>query len=672
MAEIIIKLVNGELAGKTAQQINKEFAAARLQVSKLEVGTKEWIAATQRLDRAKQLQADYKNQIEATSKASGILKQQFGGILNQIPGFSQLSGALGAARSGVGGLTSGMGLLKGAIAATGIGLLVLAVTALVGWFTKTEKGANMVSGAFKAMGAILNTLMDRLWNIGNTLKELFSDPIQFFKNLGKDIKDAAVEGYDLVQVFDDIEDRQRELDVRAKEQENQINRLMLQARNSLMPLKDRIALLEQADKITRSSYNDQLSLSREYLAAVEREVAAAEKQGVMGDDLADKLRDAKLKVLDLEGQQGEIEDKIQNRRDQIIGKQEKANEKLAADKEKQMVKEEKDHEKLLAEKLKAEQEYANALKSIQDLQLDAMEDGREKDLAALQVSLERQLMALDQNAPFYAERMAATITAARAERDRIHKEWDEKELQQAQKTADEAIAIEKKRQDDTRAAMVGSLQVAGNFFGAVASLQEEGSEQQRKWQYAQAVASALQGGINAYTSTAAIPLVGPALAPIAAAAAVAVGLKAASKIKNQKAEKMNVGSGRRSFEMGGYLDGPRHSQGGIPIEAEGGEFIFSRKAVQGFGVANLARMNGMFAAGGPVDPFESGRIAAARSAQTGGSQGMPVDFTPLMNKMDALIAAQDRRIDRLEVINDLTKTKKGLKTLDKLESDAGV
>lgn len=50
------------------------------------------------------------------------------------------------------------------------------------------------------------------------------------------------------------------------------------------------------------------------------------------------------------------------------------------------------------------------------------------------------------------------------------------------------------------------------------------------------------------------------------------------------------------FEKGGSIDGgllkgPRHSTGGIPIEAEGGEYIFSRKAVNRIGKSNLDRMN---------------------------------------------------------------------------------
>ena len=45
------------------------------------------------------------------------------------------------------------------------------------------------------------------------------------------------------------------------------------------------------------------------------------------------------------------------------------------------------------------------------------------------------------------------------------------------------------------------------------------------------------------------------------------------------------------FETGGLIGGRRHSQGGTLIEAERGEFVMSRNAVQSIGVDNLEAMN---------------------------------------------------------------------------------
>tara|TARA_R100000458_G_C8272647_1_gene247513 strand:+ start:11 stop:1852 length:1842 start_codon:yes stop_codon:yes gene_type:complete len=54
----------------------------------------------------------------------------------------------------------------------------------------------------------------------------------------------------------------------------------------------------------------------------------------------------------------------------------------------------------------------------------------------------------------------------------------------------------------------------------------------------------------------------------------------------------------QSFETGGLVGGRRHSQGGTIIEAERGEFVMSRNAVNTIGVENLNRMNQGQSSGG--------------------------------------------------------------------------
>ena len=45
------------------------------------------------------------------------------------------------------------------------------------------------------------------------------------------------------------------------------------------------------------------------------------------------------------------------------------------------------------------------------------------------------------------------------------------------------------------------------------------------------------------------------------------------------------------LEQGGLIGGRRHSQGGTIIEAEQGEFIMRRDAVESIGIENLNNMN---------------------------------------------------------------------------------
>ena len=76
------------------------------------------------------------------------------------------------------------------------------------------------------------------------------------------------------------------------------------------------------------------------------------------------------------------------------------------------------------------------------------------------------------------------------------------------------------------------------------------------------------------------------------------GFKKSSKNKGKK-EKSRLKGSKRDFKIGGYneypeggtLNGPSHEQGGIPIEAEGGEFIIKRDSVNASTLDTLEYIN---------------------------------------------------------------------------------
>lgn len=759
MAEIVIKLVNGELAGKTAQQINKEYAAASLAVKKLEVGTKDWIAATQRLDKAKQMQADYNTQLNATGKASDLLKKSW----NSLPGagfFNQIGQSLSSAKPGVGGLVSGMGVLKGAIAATGIGLLVLAVGALVTWFTKTETGGDLVAKTMAALGNVFRQVTE---SIDRLVK---GDFIGFFKGMTTEMVQTTNAAWSLADVLDALEEKESAFQVVKKAGLRDKAELLKMTKEENISLTDRIKAIDKARAISKTLNDQELDFARERIkvilndaditdAVLDNQIKKLEETGITFENAQKIFKKNGLTQADLdeankamagflEIQQGAFDEEreLLERRNKLSHKEERAN---TADvkqqlKEQEQARKEARQMELVKQREMAElqkqawKEYYDSIKILEDGKVQLMGESRERDQAELTLSLRHQIEALDSNAPFYAERLAQAQNLARQKRKEINDKWDAKdiedklmhaELEQAtdqnllnqrylnrditeaqfrelsfqalltaeqnklaiirqlhgeesaeyqaqyskvlglqQAYADQQIKTEEELNKQRLQAVNNGLSTFGNAFGQLASMHEQGTAEWKRWATAQAIVSAIQGSINAYSSASAV---NPVLGPIAAGIALAAGLKSVQKIKETK-----VSSPVKKAELGGYLNGPRHSQGGINIEAEGGEFIFSRKAVAGLGVDNLARMNGMFAAGGPVNPFESGRFAAAASAQTGGSQGMLVDFSPVIVEIRNLVAAMDRRIDRLEVRNDLTKTKKGLETLNQLKDDADV
>ena len=68
------------------------------------------------------------------------------------------------------------------------------------------------------------------------------------------------------------------------------------------------------------------------------------------------------------------------------------------------------------------------------------------------------------------------------------------------------------------------------------------------------------------------------------------GFENSSSNKGKK-EKSRLKGSKRNFVNGGTLNGPSHDNGGIDIEAEGGEFIIKRDSVNGSTLDMLEYIN---------------------------------------------------------------------------------
>lgn len=141
------------------------------------------------------------------------------------------------------------------------------------------------------------------------------------------------------------------------------------------------------------------------------------------------------------------------------------------------------------------------------------------------------------------------------------------------------------------------------------NIAKEAFDNGKKLQIASAIISTIQGAVQAFTSLSSIPVVGPILGGIAAAAALAAGYAQVATIRattfsgtppkdpsaalNQSGGE-GGGSGSK-FAQGGLLMGRKHAEGGINTpygELEGGEFIVNRDATASF-LPMLEKINSM-------------------------------------------------------------------------------
>jgi hypothetical protein len=113
----------------------------------------------------------------------GAIDRRTGGAVSAFKG---LTG--GIKKAAVGGFKT----LRGAVIATGIGALLIAITSLVAYFTKTEKGAQKLRVIMAALGQVLAKVMDVAVGIGESLVNAFSNPQKALKDFANLIKDNII------------------------------------------------------------------------------------------------------------------------------------------------------------------------------------------------------------------------------------------------------------------------------------------------------------------------------------------------------------------------------------------------------------------------------------------------------------------------------------------------
>jgi hypothetical protein len=186
--------------------------------------------------------------------------------------------------------------------------------------------------------------------------------------------------------------------------------------------------------------------------------------------------------------------------------------------------------------------------------------------------------------------------------DRESIEWAERQDEILQKQIEAWKAKEKAKEESSKATLSAIMQATQIFSSFIEDNMDrelaavEGNEEKEKAvrkkyararfmsQIASIGVSTAQAIMEAWSSTAAIMfpgnlIAGGALTAMLAAAGIAQTAKAQQEMRNAM-----------KYEKGGLIEGPRHSNGGVNINAEGGEFVMNRAATQAF-LPMLEQMN---------------------------------------------------------------------------------
>lgn len=208
-------------------------------------------------------------------------------------------------------------------------------------------------------------------------------------------------------------------------------------------------------------------------------------------------------------------------------------------------------EALHNEKLLSEEEF---LKAQKELQKKYQEDNPTfLETEAGQAMLEKTRFALSSMETIMSSFNSYMQASADAEIAKIDRKY-EAEIRAAGNNQFQLRKIEEKKQQE------------------INKVNAKYADKALKFQMAMAISQAIQGSINAYTSTNAIPIIGPAMAPFAAAIALAAGMMNVASIKKQHA------AAKQGFYEGGYTGSGRWDEEKGIVHSD--EFVANRYAVR--------------------------------------------------------------------------------------------
>lgn len=187
-----------------AIQNNKELRAVRNQLNSSTVeGAKQIDEINKKLDEnnemingnssgLEQLKNNIGNYTESIVKANPILGTMIQFLQGAKDGLVAKNAAMKASEAATGGAAKGLRIFKIALASTGIGLLVIALGALITYLTTTQEGIDKVTSVLRPLKEVMNALLGVVQKLGGDLFKAFENPKQAMKDLSNFVKNNLI------------------------------------------------------------------------------------------------------------------------------------------------------------------------------------------------------------------------------------------------------------------------------------------------------------------------------------------------------------------------------------------------------------------------------------------------------------------------------------------------
>lgn len=383
--------------------------------------------------------------------------------------------------------------------------LLLAITALVAIFatlgkafTKTQAGADKLKEVMAALGAAVDVVTERAAKLfqafGKIFKGEFREGFDDMKESVSGVKDEIVEAtkaaIEYERAINALYESETELLTVNAERRQQIAELVFQSRDLTLSVQERRDAIVEADRIEKEILADQIALQTERLRLAEMDLANLPEELRQREDIR-KVEEQRAMLVDLETQSLTRQRELKNRLNELDNQALASAKAIATEQERIATEQQAQADARRKEELAASKEEYDLDQQFKQDMADA-DLQRDQEYAALKQEID------DETTQGIIDNVADRLAA---EEDAIAR----------------AIMAEYQLKD-------AKMSIYQDALSGIIGLLGEGSAVGRALQIADATRSAIQGAINAYTSTAAIPGIGTIWAPLAAAAAALAGM----------------------------------------------------------------------------------------------------------------------------------------------------
>ena len=265
---------------------------------------------------------EYKIKLTAdTKEATGDIKETTGEIKDASKEqglFAQqtalLSGAFKKLKGGVRAVTTTFKTLKGAIAATGIGLLVIAFASLMAFFTKTQRGVDLLDQAMAGLGAAVDVVIDRISGFGENIMKFFSGDFkgavegmtETFSGMGDEIIREAKAASELEKQLQNLIGLERDFNVQKARNNVIIREAEVAAYDESIALSERVKIMQEAMDVTMQQAEEDERIATIRFEAIKEQNGLAES---LNKDLQGQA-DAEIALINIRAEKARTEKRL--------------------------------------------------------------------------------------------------------------------------------------------------------------------------------------------------------------------------------------------------------------------------------------------------------------------------------------------------------------------------